>query len=88
MLDPEYRGVSYCHPYQFLEICIPLCNDPIGLIQKGHLNLHYKFLANACLTAKHTSVPYVCSLVLTALDNPQFGTLCPFCLFQACVHIE
>ncbi len=22
----------------FLEICIPLCNDPIGLIQKGHLN--------------------------------------------------
>ena len=37
MLYPESRDVSNCHPYQFLEICIPLCNDPIGLIQKGHL---------------------------------------------------
>ncbi len=36
-LDPESRDVSNCHSYQFLEICIPLCNDPIGLIQKGHL---------------------------------------------------
>ncbi len=32
-----YRGVSNCSPHQFWEICIPLCNDPIGLIQKGHL---------------------------------------------------
>ncbi len=39
MLDPEYRDASNCYPYQFLEICIPLCNDPIGLIQKGHLKL-------------------------------------------------
>ena len=37
VLDPESRDVSNCHPYQFLEICIPLCNNPIGLIQKGHL---------------------------------------------------
>ncbi len=29
--------VSNCYPYQFLEICIPLCNDPIRIIQKGHL---------------------------------------------------
>ena len=34
---PESMEGSNCHPYQFLEICIPLCNDPIGLIQKGHL---------------------------------------------------
>ncbi len=39
VLDPESRDVSNCHPYQFLEICIPLCNDLIGLIQKGHLNI-------------------------------------------------
>ena len=38
VLDPESRDSSDCHPYQFLEICIPLCNDPIGLIQKGCLN--------------------------------------------------
>ena len=37
---PEYRDASNCYAYQFLEICIPLCNDPIGLIQKGHLNGH------------------------------------------------
>ncbi len=37
MLDPESRGASNCHPYQFLEICIALCNNPIGLIQKNHL---------------------------------------------------
>ncbi len=35
MIDPEYRDASNCYPYQFLEICIPLCNDPIRLI---HLN--------------------------------------------------
>ena len=38
VLDLESRDGSNCHPYQFLEICIPLCNDPIRLIQKGHLN--------------------------------------------------
>ena len=37
MLDPEYRDASNCYPYQILEIFIPLCDDPIGLIQKGHL---------------------------------------------------
>ncbi len=38
-------GTSHCHPYQFLEICIPLCNAPIGLIQKGHLNdICYRWL--------------------------------------------
>ncbi len=37
VLDPESRDGSNCHPYQSLEICIPLCNNPIGLIQKGHL---------------------------------------------------
>ncbi len=34
---PIYRDASNCYHYQFLEICISLCNDPIGLIQKGHL---------------------------------------------------
>ena len=34
-----YRDASNCYAYQFLEICIRLCNDPIGLIQKGHLKL-------------------------------------------------
>ncbi len=38
VLDPEYRNASNCYPYQFFEICIPLCNDHIGPIQKGHLN--------------------------------------------------
>ena len=33
----QARYVSNFHPYPFLEICIPLCNGPIGLIQKGHL---------------------------------------------------
>ncbi len=33
----ESRDVPKCHPYQFLQICIPQCNDPIGLIRKGHL---------------------------------------------------
>ena len=32
-----YYDPSNCHPYQFLEICIPLYNGPIGLIQKGHI---------------------------------------------------
>ncbi len=39
VVDPESRDVPNCHPYQFLEISIPLCNDPIRLIQKGHLNV-------------------------------------------------
>ena len=30
--------IHSCHPYQFLEICIPICNDLIRPIQKGHLN--------------------------------------------------
>ena len=37
VLHPESRDGPNCHPYHFLEICIPLCNNPIGLIQKGHL---------------------------------------------------
>ena len=37
MLDPESRDVSNCHPDEILEICIPLCNDPIGLIKKAVL---------------------------------------------------
>ncbi len=39
-----------CHPYQFLKICIPLCNDPIGLIQKGHLKVC--FLVTQTLTSE------------------------------------
>ncbi len=30
---------TYCPPYQFFKICIPLWNEPIGLIKKGHLNI-------------------------------------------------
>ncbi len=37
IIHSEYGDASNCYPYQFLEICIPLCNDPIGLIQVGHL---------------------------------------------------
>ena len=37
MVSMVIRDASNCYAYQFLEICIPLCNDPIGLIQKGHL---------------------------------------------------
>ncbi len=36
-LDSEYRDASNCYPYQFLEICIPLCNEPIGFSPKPHL---------------------------------------------------
>ncbi len=35
---PESRDVSNCHPSTIFGICILLCNHPIGLIQKGHLN--------------------------------------------------
>ncbi len=39
MLDPEYIGMSLIAILtNCLEIYISLCNDPIGLIQKGHLN--------------------------------------------------
>ena len=49
VIDPESRDVSNCHLYHFLEICITLCNNPYGLIQKGHLNRAHNTLANKSL---------------------------------------
>ena len=34
-----YREVYDGYPYHFLEICIPLCNEPIGFSPKPHLKV-------------------------------------------------
>ncbi len=55
---PIFRDASNCYPYHFLEICIPLCNDPVRLIQKGHLNFIIAYGYGAmvvCITASPTS---------------------------------
>ncbi len=33
----QLKEASNCPPYQFFKVCIPLWNEPIGLIKKGHL---------------------------------------------------
>ena len=40
VLDPESRDMYNCHPYQFFEICIPMCNDPMGLIKWIEMDVH------------------------------------------------
>ncbi len=41
MFDPELKDMYHCHPYQFLEICIPQVNEPIESYQIQHRKIIY-----------------------------------------------
>ena len=47
---PDIKEASNCPPCQFFTICIPLWNEPIGLLKKGHLKASFGLLANQLWT--------------------------------------